>query len=318
MHKYAIRKLIYMLPVLVLVSLMIFSLPRLLPGDTVISMLGEVGTVGLGHTDLDKFRKVLGLDRPFFVQYGSWLWGALHGDMGKSLWKPETVVHRILDALPISAELMVLSLLISFSAGIPLGVISAVRRNSVVDYLARFVSLFAMSVPVFWTGIVLIFILSVYFHWLPPISYVSIFEDPVKNLKTFSLPALVLGYILTAEIARFTRSSLLEVIRQDYVRTAWAKGLRERQVIVRHALKNALIPVVTLSGITAGRLLGGTVVIEHIFSLPGMGRLTLWAIQFRDYPQIQGNLMFLSTVIMIANLLTDLTYGWLDPRIRYQ
>ncbi len=316
MRKYAIRKVIYMFPVLLVVSLMVFALPRLLPGDAVMRMLAEVGTVG--QTDIDALRHQLGIDEPFFTQYGRWMWGIFQGDLGESLWQRIGVVDRMLDALPVTAELMFFSVSISVVVGIFLGVVSAVRRNSLIDYIARFTALFAMSVPVFWTGIIIIFVLSVYVHWLPPITYVSIFENPVENLKMIALPSLTLGYVLAAQVARFTRSSLLEIMGQDYIRTARAKGLGERLVITRHALKNALMPVVTLSGVLAGRLIGGSVVVEQIFSLPGMGRLTLHAILMRDYPQIQGNLLMIAVVIMLANLLTDLTYGWLDPRIRYE
>ncbi len=316
MQKYAIRRILMAIPALVIVSLIIFSLVRLLPGDVLIIMLGDVG--GVDEEDLQQFREQLGLERPFFKQYGLWVNELIRGGGGPSFQSGIPVGERFLDALPITIELMIMAMLLSALIGIPLGVLSAMRQNSWLDYTARLVSVAGLAMPNFWIGTLLLLGLSLQFQWIPPLTYVSFFSNPRDNLTQFIFPAAVLAFSFAAIVARMTRSELLEVMRQDYVRTAWAKGLRERVVVFRHALRNALIPLITVMGTLVAALISGTIIVESIFSLPGVGRLTLNAVSFRDYPQIQFNVMVIATAVITINLLVDLAYGWIDPRIRYE
>ncbi|MBI4234601.1 MAG: ABC transporter permease [Chloroflexi bacterium] len=315
MHRYIARRLVFSSLVLVLVTLLIFSLVHVLPGDVVMLMLGERGN--LPAQELARFREQLGLDKPFWIQYGLWVWGILRLDWGDSLWSPSSVWSQIGRAAPVSVELAIMSILLALVIGIPVGVVAAVRRNTLLDYVSRSVSLLGLSMPAFFVGTLLVLLLSVQFRWLPPLSYVAPWENPRENLLTFLFPSLILALALSASIARITRSSLLEVVREDYIRTARAKGLREQVVFFRHAMKNAMIPVVTLTGTLMNRLMSGAVIVEVLFSLPGLGRLTLDSILIRDYPQIQGNLLLFALLVLAINLLTDLSYAWMDPRIRY-
>ncbi len=314
MQGYIIRRILLAVPTLVLVTVGAFALIRLVPGDVVIAKVGDSGN----HADLDKVRHELGLDAPFHVQYFRFVGGILTGRPPKSLWTSRSVAGEFFNRLPTSLELGLIAMAISVVIAVPAGVISAVRQDRPIDYVARVGAILGTSMPDFWIATALIVYLSLNFGYLPPLGYVSFWEDPTKNLSQFYLPALILGYRLSATTTRMIRSTMLEVLRQDYIRTAWAKGLRERAVINRHAMKNTLIPVITIWGSQIAIIFGGTVILESIFSLPGVGQMSLTAIQQRDYTQIQFNVLMLASIVVLINLLVDLTYGWLDPRIRYR
>jgi peptide/nickel transport system permease protein len=316
MHKYVIRRLLLAIPVLVLSSLIVFSLMRVMPGDALIALMGESGNVG--EKELQKLRKDLGLDRPYHEQYLIWVWRMVSLNPGDSIFTNEPIPVALKKSIPVTLELATLALILGLLIAIPVGVLSATRQDKPADYVGRVVAVSGLSLPDFWLGTLVITFAAIWFRWMPPIGYVSIWDDPWRNLQQFLLPAAVLGYRLSAATMRMTRSTVLEVLREDYVRTAWAKGLGGRMVVYKHALKNALIPVVTIVGGQLGTLLAGTVVVETIFALPGMGRLTVEAILFRDYPVVQTNIMLVAGVLVTLNLLVDLTYAWLDPRIRYR
>jgi len=304
-----------MFPVLFGVSVMVFTLGHLMPGDVVMSMLAEAPS--FNKQDVEKLRAQLGLDRPLHEQYLVWISGAVRGDLGKSLWKDRPVTDIILERLPVTLEVAVLAMVVSTFLAIVIGVISATRQDTPIDYIVRLLSIGGLSMPEFWIATLIVVFPAIWFGYMAPLHYAPILKDPWANLQQFALPAISLGVRMSAGVMRMTRSQMLEVLRQDYIRTAWSKGLRERAVIYRHALKNALIPVITIMGSQFGSLLGGTVIVESIFNLPGVGRLTLEAIQVRDLTQLQGNVLFLATGFLVINLLVDLSYAWLDPRIRY-
>jgi peptide/nickel transport system permease protein len=316
MHKYVIRRLLLAIPVLVLSSLIVFGLMRVMPGDAIVALMGESGNVG--EKELRKLRKDLGLDRPYHEQYLIWVWQMVSLNPGDSIFTNEPIPVALKKSIPVTLELATLALILGLAIAIPVGVLSATRQDKPADYVGRVVAVSGLSLPDFWLGTLVITFAAIWFRWMPPIGYVSIWDDPWRNLQQFLLPAAVLGYRLSAATMRMTRSTVLEVLREDYVRTAWAKGLGGRMVVYKHALKNALIPVVTIVGGQLGTLLAGTVVVETIFALPGMGRLTVEAILFRDYPVVQTNIMLVAGVLVTLNLVVDLTYAWLDPRIRYR
>lgn len=301
-----------MVPVVFLVSVMVFVLIRAIPGDAVTLMAQETGS-----QNAEQLRARLGLDKPVPVQYAIWLGNALRGDLGASFTSNESVNSQILRALPVTAELALLSLSIAVLIGTPLGIISAIAQNTPIDYLTRSVSITGLSIPAFWLGTLLIMLPAIWLRYLPPTNYTPFFENPYENLRQMILPALALGYNLSAITMRLIRSQALEILRQDYVRTARAKGLADAAVLLRHVLRNALLPVITVLGTQAGLLLGGTVILEQIFLLPGLGRVTLFSISLRDYPQIQGNIIVIVLMVVVINLVIDLSYAWLDPRIRY-
>jgi len=315
---YLIRRVLWSIPGLLGVTLLAFIVIRVVPGDVVHLMAGEGGpNAHLSAPEAQKLRRQLGLDKPLPVQYVIWLGNALRGDFGRSVWTRRAASEEISRRLPITAELAILSSLIAIAIAIPVGVLAAVRRDTPLDYVCRIVSICGLAMPGFWLATMVIVLLSTAFHYLPPVGYKSLQDSPGINLQQMIWPALVLGFALSASTMRMTRSALLEVLRQDYVRTAWAKGLRERSVIVRHALKNAMIPIITIVGTQVGILLGGSVIMERIFALPGLGQLTVDSIFQRDYPQLQANVVTLASVFILVNLLIDLSYAWLDPRIRY-
>jgi peptide/nickel transport system permease protein len=315
-QKYVARRLLLAIPVLVLSSLIVFSLMRVMPGDALVALMGESGNVG--ERELAKLRKDLGLDRPYTEQYALWLWQMVSFNPGYSIFTNEPIAVSLRKAIPVTLELAALSMVIGLVVAVPIGVLSATRQDSASDYAGRVVAVSGLSLPDFWLGTLVITFAAIWFHWIPPIGYVSFWEAPWRNLQQFLLPAAVLGFRLSAATMRMTRSTVLEVLREDYVRTAWAKGLGGRIVVYKHALKNALIPVVTIVGGQLGVLLAGTVIVETIFALPGMGRLTVEAILYRDYPVVQTNVMLVAATLVTLNLLVDLTYAWLDPRIRYR
>ena len=303
-----------MIPTLIGVSILVFLLVRLIPGTIVEQMLGAEAQVT--EELLARLRSFFGLDQPIHVQYANWLAQALQGDLGVS-WQVGMPVQRmILARLQVTAELTLGAMLVALVVGIPFGIISAIKENTALDHVIRIASLFSLSMPIFWQAAMMILILSVWLRWAP-VGYVDLAADPGANVRQMILPWIVLGTAVAATIMRMTRSCLLEVMRQDYIRTARAKGLRERVVIWSHALKNAMIPVITVAGLQVGYLLGGAVVTEEVFTLPGIGRLVLWAIYQRDYPLVQGTVLFIAVAFALTNLVVDAIYGYLDPRIRY-
>ena len=315
MYKYVIRRLLLSVPVLLLSSLIVFGLMRVMPGDALTALMGESGNVSA--KDLQKLRKDLGLDRPYYQQYGIWLWQMVSLNPGYSIFTNEPIPVALKKAIPVTLELAALAIILGLIIAIPVGVLSATRQDTASDYVGRVVAVSGLSIPDFWLGTLVITFAAIWFHWIPPIGYVSLWDQPWKNLQQVLLPAAILGFRLSAATMRMTRSTVLEVLREDYVRTAWAKGLSGKIVVYKHALKNALIPVVTIVGGQFGVLLAGTVVVETIFALPGMGRLTVEAILYRDYPIVQTNVMLGAATLVTLNLIVDLTYAWLDPRIRY-
>jgi len=316
MQRYVMRRIFMAIPVLLLVSFMTFSLIRIVPGDVVLQMIGESGLAR--DRDIALIKQQLGLDRPFHEQYVTWMSGMLRGDMGLSLWTGKPARDELFRRIPVSAELGALALLIALVIAIPIGIVSATRQDTASDYVGRLIAISGLSMPDFWIATLAITFLAIWFQWMPRIGFVGLFDDPLLNLQQLIIPASIMGFRLSAVTMRMVRSTMLEVLRQDYIRTAWSKGLKERAVIYRHALKNALIPVITIVGTQVERLLAGAIIIETIFVLPGVGRLTLESIQQRDYTQLQGNVMFIAVVMVSVNLIVDISYAWFDPRIRYR
>ena len=314
MQVYLARRLLLVIPTLIGVSIVVFLLVRMLPGDAVTMLLQEYNY----GKDADELRAKLGLDRPIYVQYLEWAGGVVRGDLGTSLRNKTPVAEELLGRMPVTAELGLMAMVVGLAVAIPIGVIAAVRQDSWSDYIGRSAAIGALAIPSFWLGTLVVTLPSVWWGWTPPLRYTAFLTDPLKNLGHVVIPAIILGLALSGSIMRLTRAQMLEVLRQDFVRTASAKGLAERAVVVRHALKNAFIPVLTLLGLQVSILIGGTVVLESVFVLPGMGRYLLEAVQYRDYPVIQGLNLIFATVIILANLVVDLLYGWLDPRVRYQ
>lgn len=313
MLTYTLRRIAISLLVLLGLSILVFFIARLVPGDTVTAMLG------LNYTEADaqRLREQYGLDRPLPVQYLLWLSNIVRGDLGTSI-SGTPVASEIANALPVTLELMVIALLFALLLGIPAGVFAAVGRNSTADYLATFGGLVGLSIPGFWLGAMLILVFALWLGWLPSGTFVPLTVDPVANLKHMILPGIALGLAVAAVVMRMTRTSMLTVLDQDYIRTAHAKGVARPRVFFKHALKNALVPVLTIMGIQAGYLLGGSVVIEEVFSLSGVGRLVLRAIGDRDYPLLQGVILLIGTGFLVINLVVDLLYGLIDPRMRVQ
>jgi peptide/nickel transport system permease protein len=293
----------------------VFLLIRLVPGDVVTQLIGLEASLPSGRAE--ELRQLFGIDRPVTVQFGDYLAGVARGNLGKSLRTGRPVGPELARRFPITIQLAVMGLLVAVLLGLPLGILAALRRGRIADYLASGFVLLGLSIPSFWLAILIILLFSLRLGWLPPTGYVSLDEDMVQNILHMLLPALSLGLVLAAASTRIIRSSLLEVLGRHYVRTARAKGLRERAVVLRHALRNALIPVVTVIGLQFGTLLGGTVIIEQIFSLPGIGRYALEGINLRDYPVVQGAVLAIALAFVVVNLLVDMCYGFLDPRIRY-
>jgi len=311
--RYLIKRLIVAIPSLVIASLIVFTLPRLLPGDAVQLMLEEKAY----GKDVDDLRHKLGLDRPVYIQYFAWLGQIARGDLGESLWTKRTVTEELAMRLPVTLLLGGLAAVFSVIIGIPIGVLSAVRADTLSDYTARSAAILGLSVPGFWLATLVIVMPAIWWGWTPHLGFTEFSKSPTAHVLQFILPAFILGIASGASIMRLTRAMLLEVLRQDYVRTAWAKGLREGVVVLKHSLKNAIIPVVTIFGIQFAQIFSATVIIENIFQLPGVGRFLFDAILQRDYPVIQGINLVVVSIIVLINLTVDLVYGVLDPRIRY-
>ncbi len=315
MRLYLAKRLALIGPMFLGSTLLIFVLMRLLPGDVIDQLMGLEGT--LGGEARATLRRLLGLDAPVHVQYLRWLGDLARLDLGVSLRTSQPVRDALAQRLPVTVELALLAVLFSLLLAVPLGLLSAIFRNRFVDSAARLFGLVGLSMPVFWLAALLILAGASFLHWLPPVVYVPFWEDPAQNLRQMAFPTLALGLSLVAVVMRMTRSSMLEVLGQDYIQTARAKGATEWAIVLRHALKNALIPVVTIVGVQFGYLLGGSVVVEQIFGLPGLGFMLLNAIYQRDYPVVQGTVVFVALFFILVNLAVDLLYGALDPRVRY-
>jgi peptide/nickel transport system permease protein len=312
MTRYIARRLLLTIPVLLLVSMVVFTLIAAIPGDPALVFAGGEA----GPEAVEALRRHLGLDRPLVVRYAIWLGHVLRGDLGKSVRDGRPVREVLLLKLPVTVQLAVLSLVVSWAIAVPAGVLAAWKRRSALDYAATTVALAGISIPNFWLGIMLIYLLAVNLRWLPPSGYVEPWIDPARNLQMMVMPATVLGTALAALVMRLLRSSMLEVLGTEYIRTAQAKGLRDRAVLMRHALKNAMIPVATVMGLQLGGLLGGAVITETIFAVPGIGRLAVESILTRDYPMVQGVVLFSAVAIVFVNVAVDVSYSFLDPRIR--
>jgi len=320
MQAYIIRRLLLIIPTLFLVTVIVFGIIRLIPGDVIDLMAAEmVKQSGLGlELTAEHLRHAMGLDVPIHVQYGRWLGAALQGDLGKSLWTDRSVTEDLIRRLPISFELGLIALMTALFIALPIGTYSAIRQDTAGDYAGRTFAILALSLPSFWVGTMVIVYPSIWLGWAPHVQYIAFVDNPIGNLIQFGLPGVILGMALTGTTMRMTRTMMLEVLRQDYIRTAWAKGLRERTVVFRHALRNALIPVVSMIGLILPILIAGSVVIEQIFTLPGIGLLLIEAINRRDYPIISGINLMVASFVLVINLFVDLTYAYLDPRVHYR
>ena len=332
MRAYIIRRLLLIIPTLFILSILVFLSVRFIPGDIIDVMLGMMEHQLAGEIDREAVERYLGLDVPVYMQYGRWIgvlptpdWvtgesqfkGLLQGSLGKSLLGTWTVEERIIASLPVTIELGVMAIVIGLLIALPVGIYSAIRQDTAADYAGRSIAIIGLATPNFWLALMVMIYPAIWWGWSPPMEWVSFTQDPLGNLGVFFIPSLILGTASAAATMRMTRTMMLEVLRQDYIRTAWAKGLKERVVIMRHAIKNALIPVVTLIGLQLPILIGGSVIMENIFNLPGLGRLMVNALTDRDYPTVSGvNLVFATAVVGI-NLMIDLIYPYLDPRVRY-
>ena len=332
MRAYIIRRVLLIIPTLFLLTILVFLSVRFIPGDVIDAMMAEMETE---HSNIDRevLELKLGLDVPVYVQYGRWIGvlpipdfvtkeshfnGILQGTLGESMMGDWTVEEKILGRLPVTIELGLLAIVIGLLIALPVGIYSAMRQDTAADYVGRSIAILGLATPNFWLAIMVVLYPSLWWGWSPPMELVSFTEDPLGNLGVLILPSLILGTASAAATMRMTRTMMLEVLRQDYVRTAWSKGLRERVVVMRHAVKNALIPVVSLIGLQLPILIGGSVIMENIFNLPGLGRLMLIALADRDYPVVSGVNLFFATAVVLFNLLIDLFYSYLDPRVRYE
>ena len=335
MRAYIIRRLLLIIPTLWILTILVFLSVRFLPGDVIDAMVARLESENFGLVEIDReaLERMLGLDVPVHVQYGRWIgvlptpdWftgeyyynGLLQGTFGESLMGVFSVEEKIIGRLPVTIELGVLAIVIGLLIALPVGIYSAIRQDTAADYLGRSIAILGLATPNFWLGIMVMIFPAIWWGWAPPMEWVSFTEDPLGNLGMFLIPSVILGTAMSAATMRMTRAMMLEVLRQDYIRTAWAKGLKERVVVMRHAVKNALIPVVTLIGLQIPILVGGSVIMENIFNLPGLGRLLLKALDERDYPVVSGINLFFATAVVGINLMIDLIYPYLDPRVRYQ
>ena len=316
MKAYVIRRLLLMIPTLFILTVIVFLTVRFIPGDAIDTMMLRLE---LFDFDRDDLLRSLGLDVPLHVQYGRWISGILlRGTFGESLFGGATPIEeRILAKLPVTLELGLMSIAIALVIALPVGIYSAVRQDRIGDFVGRSVAVIGLATPNFWLGTMVMIYPAIWWGWTPPLEYVPLAEDPPANLGILLIPALILGTAMSAHTMRLTRTMMLEVLRQDYIRTAWAKGLRERLVVIRHAVKNAMIPVVTGIGLSLPLLVGGSVIMENIFNLPGLGRLMVTALQDRDYPVISAVNLFFAVAVAVFNLLIDLIYPYLDPRVRH-
>lgn len=316
MQAYILRRIASLLPTLLIASLIVFISIRLIPGNVIDLMLSN-NDIAADAKSRDQIVAALGLDKPMWQQYLNWIKGiVLHGNLGESLWQSVPVTELIAERLPITLELGLIALIVSLTMALPIGIYSAIRQDTTGDYIARSISILLLAIPSFWLGTMVVVFPSIWWGWSPPMDYVRFSDDPWQNLKQMIIPAIVLGTSLSAITMRMTRTMMLEVMRQDYIRTAAAKGLGERTIVLRHALRNALIPVITLIGLQAPLLVGGAIIIEQIFVIPGMGMLLLDAVSQRDYPIVTGVFLIVGVAVLFINLVVDLSYGLLDPKVR--
>jgi peptide/nickel transport system permease protein len=318
MTAYILRRLIQSVIVFFLITVLIFVVMRLLPGDPIFMIISKASAQTATVMQLDVLRHEYGLDRSMMVQYFDWLGGVFHGDFGLSILTNTDIRQELFRRLPITLHLGILALIISFVLGIPAGVICAVRRGTWIDTIVTSLANIGITIPVFWLGVVLIYFFALKLGWLPVFGYTSPFTDFWLNTKQIIMPVFCLAISIVAAIARQARSSMLEVMRQDYIRTAWSKGLKERAVIIKHGLKNGLIPVMVLIGLGLSGIVGGSVLVETVFAIPGMGRMAVEAMGNSDYPVIQGVVLIFAVMVLLTNLIVDLSYGWLDPRVQYK
>ena len=318
MRAYIIRRLLLVIPTLLILSLIVFFSVRFIPGDTIDAMLGTVDFTA--EVDRPALERMLGLDVPAYVQYGRWLGGIfLHGSLGHSLvGNRDAVEQTILARLPVTIQLGLMSIVIGLVIALPVGIYSAIRQDTAADYVGRSVAIVGLATPNFWLAMMVMLYPAIWWGWSPPMEVIRFTEDPLGSLGVFIIPSLILGTYLAATTMRITRTMMLEVLRQDYIRTAWSKGLKERVVVVRHAIKNGLIPIVTLVGLQLPILVGGSVIMENIFNLPGLGRLMLAALTDRDYTMVSGVNLVFATAVLGINLVIDLIYPYLDPRFRHR
>ena len=319
MRKYLAQRLLIAVPTIFGVTVLIFIAMRVLPGDPLSAISGEGGgTYVLSQEQLQAARKSLGLDRPYAVQYLDWVGDILRGDLGKSFWRGEPIRELIFRRAPITGQIALMAVVLSWLIGLPVGLIGALWRNSWTDYTFRLVVTLFMAIPSFWVGLMIVLSLVLTITWRPPLTIAYFWDEPIRNLQMTTGPALALGVALGAMMARITRSSVLEVLGEDYVRTARAKGLRERIVVWRHALVNAMLPILTVTGTALGALLGGSVAVERAFGVPGLGLALVFAVAERDWMLIQNLVLLYGVIFIFVNLVVDVSYGWFDPRIRYQ
>ena len=317
MRAYIIRRLLLIIPTLFILTIIVFLSVRFIPGDVIDAMLVKRQFM-LGEVNREALERRLGLDVPVWVQYGRWIGDIfLHGSLGESLMGRGAVEEKIIGRLPVTIELGVLAIVIGLVIALPVGIYSAIRQDTAADYAGRSAAIIGLATPNFWLALMVMIFPAIWWGWAPPMELVSFTEDPLGNLGVFLIPSLILGTASAAATMRMTRTMMLEVLRQDYIRTAWAKGLNERIVVLRHAVKNALIPIVTLIGLQLPILVGGAVIMENIFNLPGIGRLMLLALNDRDYPVVSGVNLVFATMVVGVNLMIDLIYPYLDPRVRY-
>jgi peptide/nickel transport system permease protein len=317
MYQYVLRRLLYAIPTLLGITMLIFFVLRILPGDPLSILYGESGVGSLSNADLATIRHQFGFDRPLYQQYGYWLKDLLTGNLGHTLARGDSVAEIIQERGILTGEIAVLAVLVSWLVGLPAGILSAMRQNSVGDYLARFCTILFLAVPGFWVAMLVVIGTLTAFNYRPPLGIIPPWEDPIANLKIVAGPGGVLGLATSAYIARLTRSTFLEVIREDYIRTAWAKGVRETMVVLHHALRNAVLPVLTISGVLFGFLLSASVAVEQAFAVSGLGTALVQAFQERDLLVVQTLVLLYGVVFVVVNLLVDLAYVWVDPRIRY-
>ena len=308
-----------LIPTLFILSVLVFLSVRFIPGDVMDAMVLRLGYFDVSVVDREALAKKLGLDVPVWVQYGRWSRDIfVHGTLGDSLMHELPVAKRILERLPVTLELGLLAIAIGLLIALPVGIYSAIRQDTAADYVGRSIAIIGLAMPNFWLGIMVLIYPAIWWSWAPAMELIPFAEDPLGNLGVFLIPSLILGTAMSASTMRMTRTMMLEVLRQDYIRTAWSKGLAERVVVIRHAIKNTLIPVVTLIGLQLPILVGGAVIMETLFNLPGLGRLMLDALKDRDYPMVQGTNLFFGAAVLAMNLLIDLLYALLDPRVRYE
>jgi peptide/nickel transport system permease protein len=318
MGTYIAKRLLLIVPTLFGAAALVFVIMRVIPGDVALLIFGGDQAGHIDPKQLEAMRHQLGLDQSLLVQFGTWLWGVLRFDFGTSLWTGQPVVAELLVRLPLSLELALAATAVSVLIAIPLGMLAATRQDTWVDYLVRVVSIGGLAIPSFWVGILIILFLVIYFGWGPPLEFTPPWVNPWANFQMMVWPVITVGYRYAAVTTRMTRSTVLEVLREDYIRTAWAKGLAERAIVIRHALKNSMLPVITLIGTEFAFLIGGLVVTETVFTLNGVGRFVVDAVAHRDYPVVQALIFLIAFGFVVVNLLVDLTYAWFDPRIRYR